>query len=61
MDDPEVNMLATVKTNSGIGKFGEPLRFELSDYQKKCLVAFLKTFTDVNLISNPMYSDPFRK
>ncbi|HPI54739.1 MAG TPA: cytochrome c peroxidase [Chitinophagaceae bacterium] len=59
-DDPIAAKMAEVKSNFG-KSFGEPLRFELSEYQKKCLVAYLKTFTDKEMITNPMYADPFRK
>lgn len=59
-DDPIAAKIAEVKSNVG-KSFGEPLRFELSEYQKKCLVAYLKTFTDKEMITNKMYSDPFRK
>lgn len=59
--DQDIEHLAKVESNATAGKFGEPLRFTLSDYQKKCLVAYLKTFTDTKMITEPMYSDPFRK
>lgn len=38
----------------------EPRRLDLTDVEKKALVAFLKTLTDEALISDPRYSDPFR-
>lgn len=59
-NDPIAAKLAEVKSNS-TSSIGEPLRFELSGYQKKCLVAYLKTFTDPVLVTAEMYSDPFRK
>ncbi len=36
-----------------------PQGLQLSDDDKKALVAFLNTLTDVKLISNPIYADPF--
>jgi len=59
--DPNIAQLAKVTTNSSSGKFSEPLRFTLSNYQKQCLIAYLKTFTDTRMISDPMYADPFKK
>ncbi|GBL35443.1 cytochrome c551 peroxidase [Filimonas sp.] len=60
ISDPEVAELAKVTSNND-GKFGTPLRFELNSYQRKCLIAFLHTFTDTKMITEPMYSDPFKK
>jgi cytochrome c peroxidase len=40
---------------------GEPARLGLSASDKAALVAFLETLTDDNVISNPRYSDPFRR
>ncbi|MBP6625392.1 MAG: hypothetical protein KA198_09495 [Chitinophagaceae bacterium] len=60
INDPVAAKLAEVKSNA-TGAIGQPLRFELSEYQKKCLVSYLKTFTDPVLITAEMYSDPFRK
>ncbi len=37
----------------------EPKRLNLSDYDKKCLVAFLNTMTDVSITTDPKFSDPF--
>jgi cytochrome c peroxidase len=31
----------------------------LTDYDKQCLIAFLKTFSDTAFIANPEYSSPF--
>ncbi len=39
---------------------GTPRRFNMTEYQKLALVAFLGTLTDEPLISDPKYSDPFR-
>ena len=59
--DPEIAPLAEVKSNAQSGSFGEPLRFDISEYQKKCLIAYLNTFTDTRIVTDPMYADPFRK
>lgn len=34
-------------------------QLNLSDYDKKALVAFLKTFTDTSFFDNPAFRDPF--
>lgn len=43
---------------------GQPLekalRLNLTEDEKRCLVAFLKTLTDHTFISDPKFSDPFR-
>lgn len=44
-------------TNSQIG--GPPKQFNFTPAQKAALIAFLKTLTDYELISNPIYSNPF--
>ena len=38
---------------------GTPLRLNLTPTQKAALVAFLKTLTDPNLVTDPKFSDPF--
>jgi cytochrome c peroxidase len=38
----------------------EPRRLDLTDVEKRALVAFLKTLTDEALVNDPRYSDPFR-
>lgn len=38
---------------------GKPKRFNFSDADKKALVAFLKTLTDRQFVSDPRYSNPF--
>ena len=38
-----------------------PVRMNLNSMQKKALVAFLKTLTDENYITDVAYSDPFRR
>lgn len=40
---------------------GNPKRLNLSDADKKAIVAFMKTLSDENYIHNPKYSDPFKK
>jgi cytochrome c peroxidase len=42
-----------------IGPGGTPLRLNLSAAQQTAIVAFLKTLTDTNLVSDPKLSDPF--
>ena len=38
---------------------GKPKRLNLNDADKKALVAFLKTLTDKQFITDPKFSDPF--
>lgn len=38
----------------------QAVQFNLSDNDKSCLVAFLKTLTDYSLVSDPKFSDPFK-
>lgn len=38
---------------------GPPKQFNFTSEEKFALIAFLKTLTDYDLISNPIYSDPF--
>ena len=38
-----------------------PQQKNITDADKKALVAFLKTLTDLDFITNPMYSNPFIK
>lgn len=42
-------------------KNGNVVRFLLTDIEKQALIAFLKTLTDQNLLSNPKFSDPFKR
>lgn len=39
---------------------GEPRKLNLTDLQKRALVAFLETLTDYELIRDPKFSDPFK-
>ena len=39
---------------------GEPRKLNLTDLQKRALIAFLETLTDYELIRDPKFSDPFR-
>lgn len=41
------------------GSNGMPQRLNLSDYDKMALVAFLKTLTDQQLLTDQKFSDPF--
>ncbi len=45
--------------NPGTQGSGAPLRMNLTENDKQALVAFLKTLTDQELLSDPKYSDPF--
>jgi len=38
---------------------GTPLQMGLTPYEKQALVAFLKTLTDVPLVNDPRFADPF--
>lgn len=44
-------------TNAQTG--GPPKQFNFTDAEKLALIAFLGTLTDYDLITNPIYSDPF--
>lgn len=48
------NLAPALKTPAGT-----PVRFNLTDAQKKALVAFLNTLTDNSLATNAKWSDPF--
>ncbi|HYG14531.1 MAG TPA: cytochrome c peroxidase [Bacteroidia bacterium] len=43
-----------------IGGPNDPFKLSLTETDKKALVAFLKTLTDVEYTTSPLYSDPFR-
>lgn len=58
--DPAIEAFAEVPSNASTSS-GEPIRFQITDYQKRCLIAYLNTFTDTKMITEPMYSDPFVK
>ena len=38
---------------------GKPLRMNLTEADKQALEAFLRTFTDTAMITDPKFSDPF--
>lgn len=40
---------------------GNPKRMRMTDTEKKAIVAFLATLTDYQLLSDPRFSNPFRK
>jgi cytochrome c peroxidase len=44
--------------NSG-AQINKPVKLNLTPADKKALVAFLRTLTDMQFITNPKYSDPF--
>ncbi|MDZ4824401.1 MAG: cytochrome c peroxidase [Flavobacteriales bacterium] len=37
----------------------QPIRMFMTDAEKKALIAFMKTFSDVSLMHDPKFSDPF--
>lgn len=39
---------------------GNPMRMNISDDEKKAIIAFLNTMTDYTLLTNPNYSNPFK-
>jgi len=39
---------------------GEPMRMNISDNEKKAIVAFLNTLTDYSMITDDRYSSPFK-
>jgi cytochrome c peroxidase len=44
-----------------LGPGGEPQRINLSPTDRAAVVAFLRTLSDINLPSDPRFSDPFRR
>lgn len=50
-------------TDEGWGSSGSiaPHAFNMSEYQKAAIIAFLNTLTDEQLIADPRFSDPFTK
>lgn len=40
---------------------GQPKKLNVTAVEKKALIAFLNTLTDPDFLTNPMYSDPFKK
>ena len=52
---PNLDDRLTVEGMTG----GTPLQMGLTLYEKQALVAFLKTLTDVPLLMDPRFSDPF--
>lgn len=47
---------ATPNTN-----YYDPIRFNFSDADKKALIAFLNTLTDEEIVTSPLYSNPFKE
>ena len=39
---------------------GAPLRMNISTHEKEAIIAFLGALTDVDMITNPYFSDPFK-
>jgi cytochrome c peroxidase len=44
----------------GIAPSNAPVKMNMTDQQKKALVAFLNTFTDNQFVTDPRFSDPFK-
>jgi cytochrome c peroxidase len=57
--------ISGIKANANLDpKFkdskGNPKGLDLSDYDKKAIIAFLNTLTDYKFLNDPKYSDPFK-
>jgi cytochrome c peroxidase len=39
---------------------GQPVQFNISEDENKAIVAFMKTLTDYDMITNPKFSNPFK-
>jgi len=39
---------------------GAPLRMNITKHEKEAIIAFLGSLTDVDMITNPLYSVPFK-
>lgn len=55
-----------IKNNANLsplfrGFNGQPKTLNISAVEKKALIAFLNTLKDPDFLTNPMYSDPFKK
>jgi cytochrome c peroxidase len=46
--------------DSKLRRNGQPLRMSIPDVDKKAIIAFLKTMTDHDMISDPKFSNPFK-
>jgi cytochrome c peroxidase len=53
---PDVNLDPALKVETT----GQPLRMNITAHEKEAIKAFLGTLTDVDMITNPNYSDPFK-
>jgi cytochrome c peroxidase len=42
------------------GPDGKPLRFDITTEEKEALIAFLETFTDEDVATDPLLADPFK-
>jgi cytochrome c peroxidase len=52
---PDANLDARLQTPTG-----EPMRMNISSHEKQAIIAFLGALTDVDMITNPYFSDPFK-
>lgn len=59
--DPFIRASIMQNLRTGFGNTRTPRRMNMTQEDKECLVAFLHTLTDGDFISNPKYSNPFRK
>jgi len=53
--EPHRNLDKRLKNTSG-----SPMRMEISEEEKKAIIAFLLTFTDYTIAKDPWLSDPFK-
>jgi cytochrome c peroxidase len=51
---------ANLDTLLKVAGTGAPLRMNISAHEKVAIIAFLGTLADVNMITDPAYSDPFK-
>jgi cytochrome c peroxidase len=40
--------------------FGQPMRMDIPESDKKAIIAFLKTMTDSEMVTDPKFSNPFK-
>ncbi|MBR9860640.1 c-type cytochrome [bacterium] len=56
---PNKDLDSTFKTPTYGGNFSDIRGLNMTPEEKKALVAFLNTLTDIKMITDPKYSDPF--
>lgn len=57
---PNANLDFLLRTDAWGSKTVTPVQFNMTDYQKSAIIAFLNTLTDEQLIHDPRFSDPFK-